>query len=420
MLYRLYTTLSLLIVCIGNNTLANEVKAEFSGFASLAVSYSDDPEIEFSSNYLNNSEAGWSIARDSILGGQANISLNKNWDSVFQMVLQDRAYEGIDNYLELAFLRFRPTRNWAIRAGRMNSDLYLLSEYPYVSFAYLWVRPPHDYYSFASAGGRYDGADIEYSQALADGFLRVKLAAGQTTTKLKSDNNDFFIQFDNLLSLSANYAVNEWILRFSVSRGDIASYNLDTLKQFAQALKSVPNFIWPQAVNLAEGLEGQGHKISYAAFGLTYDSDNWLIQSEVGISETKWLVAPSNINAYLSAGYRIDDVTLYSGISLSKNRHDVTDIIEPQFPSGTPEQISLPIQQLAAITKSVVERPVVNQHSFNIGVKWHYSDSLVIKAQIDHFVIEPLGGGLWGINDPADVDKGHQINVFSLSSSVVF
>ncbi|XQF91864.1 hypothetical protein ACOBV9_09245 [Pseudoalteromonas espejiana] len=87
-----------------------------------------------------------------------------------QVVIQDHAYKSFDNFLELAFVRYRPTRHWAIRAGRLNSDLYLLSEYPYVGYAYLWVRPPHSYYSFANIASNFDGVDVEYSKAINDGF----------------------------------------------------------------------------------------------------------------------------------------------------------------------------------------------------------------------------------------------------------
>ncbi|MEI8621567.1 hypothetical protein P4S66_12320 [Pseudoalteromonas sp. B129b] len=145
MLFRGTIAIAILAISAANKTYANDIDVQFSGFASLTLSYTDDSDIGFASSYSNVNESGFSATRDSILGGQANISLSKNWDSVFQVVIQDHAFKSFDNFLELAFVRYRPTRHWAIRAGRLNSDLYLLSEYPYVGYAYLWVRPPHSY-----------------------------------------------------------------------------------------------------------------------------------------------------------------------------------------------------------------------------------------------------------------------------------
>lgn len=420
MLLRLFYAFILLANCVVNHVAADEIKADFSGFATLAASYSDDPDMGFGSNYINKKRAGFSLSRESILGGQVNLSLNRNWDSVAQVVLQDHASEEFDSFLELAFLRYRPSRDWAIRAGRLNSDLYLLSEYPYVGYAYLWARPPHEFYSFASAGGHFDGLDVEYTQSVFDGFLRLKLAAGQTTTKLTSAGDKFHIDFDNLITFSASYSLEAWTLRFSASRTDIGGYKLDSMAQLIAAFRAVPASLWPQAQSLAQSYDTEGKTVSYAAFGVSYDYDNWLIQSEVGISESQWLVSPSNLNAYVSVGYRFGDVTVYSGVSISENRNDVTNIPVPQFPPGIPEQITLPIQQLAVIAQDAVELPVVHQHSINIGAKWHFSDTVVIKAQIDHFDIQPYGGGLWSRSKPEDVKIGHRVNVFSLSTSLVF
>lgn len=420
MLYRFIIGLTLLTSCVVNDVLASDLKAQFSGFASLAISYSDDPDIGFSSSYSNESDTGWSVTRDSILGGQANLSWAQNWDSVVQVVWQDHVYKEFNNFVELAFIRYRPSRNWAIRAGRLNSDLYLLSEYPFVGYAYLWARPPHEYYSFASAGGRFEGADVEYSQALFDGFLRLKFAAGETTTTSKSGDDVFFIDFDNLITLSASYVINDWTLRFSASKTDLGSFELEALSNFIDILGAVPNQLWSQAQSFSTGLNTAGHKITYSALGLTYDSDNWLIQSEVSISDSQWLVAPPNLNAYISIGYRFDELTLYSSLSVSENRNELIQAVQPEFAVGTPAEIYVPVQQLVSATQGVIDRVNVHQHSVNFGVKWYFSEKMVIKAQVDHFKIQPFGSGLWDIKDPLDVGMSHNINVFTLSSSVVF
>lgn len=248
----------LMAISATDRSYANDIDVQFSGFASFALSYTDDSDIGFASNYSNVNKSGFSATRDSILGGQANIYLSNNWDSVVQIVIQDHAFKSFDNFLELAFVRYRPSRNWAIRAGRLNSDLYLLSEYPYVGYAYLWVRPPHSYYSFANIAGNFDGIDVEYSKAINDGFLRLKLAYGGSTAKIKAYNDDFFIDFDNLTTLSATYSLDAWTMRFSLSRSGFGDYKLTALDEFISSLDSVPQSIWPQAQTISNKFNTEG------------------------------------------------------------------------------------------------------------------------------------------------------------------
>lgn len=420
MLHRGAIAIALLASFVTNKSYANNLDVNFSGFASLTFSYSDDSDIGFASSYANKNEAGFSVTRDSILGGQANVSLAKNWDSVIQVVLQDRTFKSFDNYLELAFVRYRPSRHWALRVGRLNSDLYLLSEYPYVGYAYTWVRPPHSYYSFANIASNFDGIDLEYSKYINEGFLRLKLAYGTSTAKLKAYNNDFFIDFDNLTTFSANYMLDEWTMRFSLSHSNLGDYKSSNLHAFIDALDAVPQSIWPQAQRISAKFNTQGNTLEYAAFGLTYDNDNWLVQSELGVSESDWIVAPSVLSAYVSAGYRVNNAIFYTGFSAAKNRDDVVKITDPIIPPGIPDQTSAPIQQLAAITESAVKITNVHQHVINIGVKWQLSERIALKAQLDRFDIKPEGAGLWSLADPNDATKSNKVHIISLNASMVF
>lgn len=416
-LYFVFYMLSLLVPRIG---YADDVKLSFSGFASLAVSYLDDPDIGFRSNYLNRHHSGWSALQDTTLGGQVNIEWRDNWDSVVQVVLQDREHRQFNNFLELAFVRFRANPNWSIRAGRINSDLYLLSEYSYVSYAYLWVRPPQDYYSFATTARHLDGLDIEYKQTLGEGFLQLKLAGGSTQPKVNEGENTIDVKFDNLLSLSAVYSTYNWTLRASSSRADTNIVNATGLNQVIGGLHQIPAALWVQADELANGLNSAGHDIRYNALGIAYDSDPWLLQAEFGNVRSDWLVVPSSNAGYISVGRRFDDLTYYASVSVTRKKGQSPRVVAPELPDYLPIEVITQTQQLAAITDTIIKRSSVDQSSLSLGVKWHAASNLVVKAQLDRFNIRPEGGALWKIEQPADMVKSHQINLFSLSASVVF
>jgi len=268
--------------------------------------------------------------------------------------------------------------------------------------------PPHEFYSFSASVGHLDGVDIEYSDNFYGGFLQLKLAAGHTTTKLRFGTEPFTINFNDILTISAAYQVGDFTLRASDSFSDVKSFEADELQQLQQGLSMIPTELWPQAKYYADGIAAKPHEISYSAVGLAYDHANWIVQTEVGKSQSSWLTAPSNYSAYVSIGYRLNDITYYSSLALVKNRRSL-EFLAPQLPDALPAEIRVPIQQIAAGTELTLQRSTTEQQSVSIGAKWHYSEQLVFKAQADHFNIDPYGGGLWDIEAPEDIASSQQV-----------
>jgi len=421
MLVKYILLCAVVMIFVSSPIKADDLDVDFSGFATLTMSYSDDPDIGFSSNYLNASEAGFSFRRDSLLGGQANITINNNWDAVVQAIYQDRSVKSFDNFLELAFIRYRPQRNWIFRAGRINSDLYLISEYNHVGYAYLWARPPHAYYSFASTAGHYDGVDVEYNNQINNGFLRIKFSVGQTTPKLIAGNETLAVTFDDLYTASAVYIKSAWTFRASASRTDISNFKSAPFDYLIDGLNSVASTgVWSQAAEFAHGFEYQHHKINYSSLGVAYDDTHWLIQAELGSATSDWTVIPSNTSAYLSVGYRVNEMTYFGGVSTAQNKKNTPKIVIPESLSYLPEAQSQAIYTLIANTDLAIKRSSADQESVNLGAKWYYSDKLVFKIQADHFIIKSSGAGLWDLKDLSQVDLEHNVNLVSFSANMVF
>lgn len=58
------------------------------------------------------------------------------------MVGRDRLDNTFENSVEWAFLKGRLFPKLIVRAGRLGVDVFMLSEYRNIGFAYPWVRPP--------------------------------------------------------------------------------------------------------------------------------------------------------------------------------------------------------------------------------------------------------------------------------------
>ncbi len=118
--------------CMAHSAVA---EVTFNGFATIAVTTHSNDDLLYRSNLVNRPRTSPSLAPDSVLGGQVNYYINDKWDAVTQVVLQDRGDTAASNYLEMAFLRYRPTRHWSFKLGRVNSNLYMLSEFKPVGYA---------------------------------------------------------------------------------------------------------------------------------------------------------------------------------------------------------------------------------------------------------------------------------------------
>lgn len=164
-----------------------EAAVRFSGFGSLGVIYNDSDNLAFHRDYTTYSVGqGWSTAGDTLLGLQLNAEISGSFDAVAQMVFKDRVSNRLSDNLEWLFLRYRPNNNWAFRAGRLGLDLYMLTEYRDVGYAYSWVRPIPEFYNLISSISRYEGADITYRRDLGELNFEAKLAFGETDVDRKS------------------------------------------------------------------------------------------------------------------------------------------------------------------------------------------------------------------------------------------
>ena len=112
---QLYLLLVLLLVNLGlsENSAAQEV--EVSGFATIGLTHSAGDTVSFRSSLLNKGREDFSFAPDSVLGLQANVRFSENLDAVGQIIVQDRTDTNLNNYVELAFLRYQINRNWNMR-----------------------------------------------------------------------------------------------------------------------------------------------------------------------------------------------------------------------------------------------------------------------------------------------------------------
>lgn len=148
------------------------------GFATVGYTSSNADDLVFRSAINRWPEEGGNFKTESALGLQLNYQVSDKVDIVVQSLLENKNYDQIMDYFEMAFVRYQFNRNWSVRAGRINYNAYLLSEYIHVGYSYLWAAPPMEYYTPSSNLSYIDGAEVQYRKSYPSGVLQAALAVG--------------------------------------------------------------------------------------------------------------------------------------------------------------------------------------------------------------------------------------------------
>lgn len=124
--------------------------------------------------------------RDSLLGAQADLRLSPQWSATMQLKLAPSLKR--DSQWDLtpawAFVGWRPSNDWLLRAGRMRVPLYLHSESMDVGVTHDLARLPTEMYSIAPSTD-FDGLSAAKTWALGDNELSLDVYSGQITTSAR-------------------------------------------------------------------------------------------------------------------------------------------------------------------------------------------------------------------------------------------
>ena len=169
----------------------------FTGFASITagkvLSGDGVPQYDvpptFLADYPIVSAYGeqWSFRQESLFGLQVQADLADKLTATAQVVA--RGADDFDASLEWAFLSYELNPNWTLQVGKKRLPLFYYSDFYDVGFAYTWIRPPADTYTWQVFN--YNGVNLLYQGALNDWSL----AANFYTGSEKSENNRLLSQF---------------------------------------------------------------------------------------------------------------------------------------------------------------------------------------------------------------------------------
>lgn len=410
-------SLAALAPAAAQTALTEDGSLRIAGFGTLGLTHLDAPPgWGFRRDpSMPGQQSEWSALTDSRLGAQLNASFGPQLELVTQVVASRRGRDTPDDErVTWAFAGYRPDPQTQVRAGRIGTQMLLMSDHRDVGFASLAVRPPVEFYGFIPQV--FDGMDLTRDAPVFSGRWRGSLFAGSA----RVGDYDADGVFRSLAGGAAlGYEADGLILRTTFVRSEMASEpaGLVSVKQALSSLESMPvAAVAAQARQLRLALPGKGAMGSYWAFGAAWEGGDWRAMGE-------WLWIRGLPSRMVQAGYallgrRVGAVTLYG--QLGHLRSAQVDIAAPQWEAALTPAIGAAAaarsQRLGTDVAANLSASNYHQFTRSLGARWEAHPKLVFKLQADFVAVEPGGGALWSPSDAA----GMHAHVFGLTADFLW
>lgn len=362
-----------------------------SGFGTLGIVHADAP-------------AGWGFLRDvnqpensggtradidSRLGLQINYAPSAQVELVGQVIAARKAPTAkASDALEWAFAAYRPNDALTLRGGRLSVDQFLMSDYRNVGFAYLFARPPVEFYAVLPTS--LDGVDAAWTWNTGGAQWRAKVFGGSSKT--------YGIRFGPLVGLVVSRQADGLLLRAGLTRTKIESSpaSLQPLLDGLGRLSALPVAdVAAQAAALRTRLNFAGGHAQFATLGMSYDHQNW--QWAVELMRVSGHPTLNFAGGYVGLGRRFGPVTVFglaSGIeSLTPPAETPAwgAALAPALGPANAQQAQL-LGEAGAFAANGIG---LNQRALSLGVRWDVRPQIALKVQWDHVRIGTNGGLLW-------------------------
>lgn len=391
-----------------------------SGFGTLSHSWDDRDDLalirDISQRPRQNYATGPTWRLDSRLGVQLNYRFSPQVEAVAQVVARDQDSDEFKHAVDLAYLDIQAAPDWRLRLGRTGYDAFLMSDHRNLGYAYAWVRPPIEFYSWTPIFS-VTGADLSYEFAQGDARWRLRAQAGNNDFIVPMGDIQFNFRAEKLLGLSLLRESGAWRLKASVSSMTSAS-EVPSLVPLHQGLEQIAGLGLPgisaEAAMLRRESSFKDVRIRYASLGVAYDDETLFAQAELGSNWTDTTFVPQTRNAYAVLGRRIGAWSPFVMIGISRPNRDLLSAQHDWSPLG---DSAASLQTMTY--QSIVNSTRFDQETVSLGVRWDVDPRAALKLQWDHTRIHPQGYAAW-FRDRALLDHGATVNLLTLGVDFVF
>lgn len=363
----------------------------FRGFGTLGATHTNSREANFVRDLSqpNGAVNRWDGRTDSLLGMQANLRFDSEWEGVVQAVSRYRYDQTYTPDISWAYLKYDPNPQLSLRAGRLGTDFFMLADSRLVGYSYLTVRPPGDFFwhlPFYSIGG----ADAAVSLPVGDDIVRGKVFSGISDERIALANETWKLDGSRMSGAYVDYLSGPWLLR--------ASYASIRFKNNLPIDHTLNAYLPPDlAAQGRDYLATANTRADYYSLGLVYERGPWQVQLMLNRIEQGSKAFQNSSAGYVLAGYRIASLTPYIGYSWvdSQSRQ----------------------QTLNPVVAAIMADSHSDQKTTLLGVRWDVLRNVALKLQWDAIRGEPESIFPFRRETPAWSGK---MNVFSTTLDFVF
>lgn len=414
-------TSAVLLACSSLALADDALPVKFSGFGTFGAARSNNNEADFRLNPEQSTGTARTNHIDSTLDTkialQADATLAKGLTATAQLMARKHSDNSSRAEFEWLNLRYQATRDLYLRGGRVQTPMFMLSEFQNVGYSLTALRVPQDVYS-QNLLTYLDGIDIGYRHEVGDLLLNAKGLAGSRKLRLDRPNatppNSTNFDIDvAMATLTGEY--HGHTLRAAYSKFNLGAES-DNLTRINNSLDALVAASVPNASTLQSNLPTTDVKASFFTFGYSYDKDQYLLQSEYVISRTGGNLYPNKDAWYVLGGYRLGKFTPYASYSQVKmtEKYDLplidTSGMAPTNPLYLPAMIVNGTAKGAMVSEA--------QKTVAAGVRWDVAENVALKLQGDYIRKPSESKGIF-INQTKDFEANSR-NVSVISASVDF
>lgn len=345
---------------------------------------------------------------NSLLGLQGIVKFNDKFSFVSQFLAGGEDNWDVDRESwKLFYLNYEITPGLSIKAGRFLNDVFFLSRYKAVGYAYPWIRPPRELYALA-AFDDISGIGVQYNY---NNFESVNLILHSSYTKDSRDSMGFkFSTESKILNLSVANKDDTLEARFGFST-TTGSHNKRELygEYYSEILVRMgfPAFLadsTAQTIVAEDWFDSANTSIEFYSLGLRYEDHNILVLAEYAFNEIAEDNGPSSESYYLTLGYQVNKFQPH----ITYSRHSWTDMYDKYFSAENPANV--PYEALVNTVYNLAYG--YEQKRIIYGLRYDPMRNLALKAEI-HKIYANGGRGYF----PLPMDREY---LYMLSLNYVF
>lgn len=402
-----------------------------SGFGTLGYARSNQPYT-----YQRFISDEGTFRRDSLAGIQVDAKFTEKFGATLQVkaapaTASDKQYEGT---VAWAFLSWRPTNDWLVRAGKQRIPLYLYSASHDVGVTYDFARLPTEMYSL-SPSNEITGLSLSRNWSLEHGDFTLDGFWGKSNIDVRVWLRDNIPSVQNSGAifralelqgggLALSYKQNEDTYRVGLGRVTIRERN--AISSIPTTFPFVTLFPGVGYYQVDPALPGPGiptiSRFSYTTITLGADVDVGSGYRVVG-EFARSIVPQTDLSTQSTRGYasvlkRIDKWTPYVTYAFLRSQpaplnlhNNVNQTRVPAFVPGA--------EQINASQRAGADGILAyDQRSWAVGTSYSFSATSKVKAE---FMRVHVGQVSSLVDAPPGSDiRNQSINVISLSYNFVF